>query len=266
MRKRLLITGAAGALGRLSWALEGRVAAQLRLTDITPIKDAPRQTETVVCDLADEAGVSAMVTGCDAILHLGGVSTEQPFPDILQANLIGLHNLYEAARIEGISRIFLASSNHVVGYYEQTEHLSGNAPHKPDGWYGISKSYAEAVAIMYWHKFGIETAIVRIGSCFPEPKDHRMLASWLAPEDYLSLVDRVFAVPRLGCPVIWGVSDNDNRWWDNSAVEWLGWRPKRNSAEFADKIAATVPPPAPDHAMARWQGGAFTLEPVKKHK
>ena len=264
--KRLLITGAAGGLGKVSRKGLRGLADAVRLSDVMPIADAEAGMEVVTCDLADEAAVMAMVEGCDGILHLGGVATEQPFPAILRGNLIGVHNLYEAARVHGVGRIFLASSNHVIGYYEQTEHLSGNAPHKPDGWYGISKSYAEAVALMYWHKFGIETAMVRIGSCFPEPVDHRMLASWLAPEDYLALVRRVFETPRLGCPVIWGMSDNDARWWDNSHVDYLGWKPKRNSAEFAEKIAATVPRPDKDAPAARWQGGNFTAEPVKKEK
>ena len=39
-----------------------------------------------------------MVDGCDGIVHLVGVSVESTFQNILQGNLIGLYNLYEAAR------------------------------------------------------------------------------------------------------------------------------------------------------------------------
>ena len=36
---------------------------------------------------------------------------------------------------------------------------------------------------------GIETAIVRIGSCFPEPINHRMMATWMSYDDF-TLLDR----------------------------------------------------------------------------
>jgi uronate dehydrogenase len=262
MLDRLLITGAAGGLARLIRGDLGHIATSLRLSDIAEPGDLPAGAQFVPCDLADAGAVDALVKGCDGILHLGGISTEQGFDAILNANLIGVRNLYEAARRHGHPRIFLASSNHVVGFYRQEERLGTDAPHKPDGWYGISKSYAEAVALMYFHKFGQETAMVRIGSCFAEPRDHRMLATWLAPEDFVSLTDRVFAAPRLGCPVIWGVSANDVSWWDNSGAGHLGWTPRRSSAEFAAKVAAAVPRPAPTDPVAIWQGGAFTQAPI----
>lgn len=263
MLEKLLITGAAGGLAGLILNDLGHIATSLRLSDIVEPTAMPDGAEFVPCDLADMASVDALVEGCDGILHLGGISTEQAFDKICAANLIGVHNLYEAARKHGRPRIFFASSNHVVGFYRQDEHLGTDAPHKPDGWYGVSKSYGEAVALMYFHKFGQETAMVRIGSCFAEPRDHRMLATWFAPEDFVSLTERVFVAPRLGCPVIWGMSDNDVRWWDNAGAAYLGWKPKRNSAEFARKFK-DVPVPGPNEPVSLYQGGAFTASPIVK--
>lgn len=88
-----------------------------------------------------------------------------------------------------------------------------------------------------------------------------MLATWLAPEDFVSLAECVFAAPRLGCPVIYGASNNDASFWDNSAVAHLGWRLKRNSAEFAEKINR-APPLAKDDPLMIFQGGRFTSGPV----
>jgi uronate dehydrogenase len=51
------------------------------------------------------------VQGVDAIVHLGGYSVEGPFEPILQANIIGVYNLYEAARQHGVKRVVFASSN-----------------------------------------------------------------------------------------------------------------------------------------------------------
>ena len=262
MLKRLLVTGAAGGVARQILPMLGDIADTLRLSDIVEIGTAPEGAETVTCDLADAAAVSDLVAGCDGILHLGGISVEKSWARILPSNIVGVHNLYEAARAHGRPRILFASSNHVVGYYRQDQHLDATAPHRPDGWYGVSKSFGEAVALMYFEKFGQESALVRIGSITPEPVDHRMLATWFAPEDFVALVERVFNVPRLGCPVIYGASANDASWWDNRQVAYLGLRPRRNSAEFREKLDATLERPAPDDAVALYQGGVFTTYPI----
>jgi len=262
MLERLLVTGAAGGIAQLLRGRLGHVARCVRLSDMTEPAGLAPGTEFIPCDLADRGAVDRIVEGCDGILHLGGISTENTFANILNANIVGIHNLYEAARRHGHPRIFQASSNHVVGFYRQDEYLDATSAHKPDSWYGVSKSFAEAVALMYFHKFGQETAMVRIGSCFPEPKDHRMLATWLAPEDFIALVERVFEAPRLGCPVIYGVSGNDATWWDNSAVSYLGWRPRHNAAVFAAKVSAAVPKPDENDPVALYQGGVFTSGPI----
>jgi NAD dependent epimerase/dehydratase family len=125
-----------------------------------------------------------------------------------QRHILGLYNLYEAARANGKPRILFASSNHTVGFYRQDEYLDAAARLRPDGLYGVSKCFGEALACMYFDKFGQETALVRIGTCVERPANHRMLATWMSYDDFAALIGCVFRVPRLGCPVIWGVSDN----------------------------------------------------------
>ena len=83
----------------------------------------------------------ALLEGVDAVVHLGGVSTEQHFDLILQANIVGAYNLYEAARVHGVKRIVFASSNHVTGFYRQDEVIDPRMPVRPDGHYGLSKAY-----------------------------------------------------------------------------------------------------------------------------
>src|SRR3982751_5662454 len=98
VHEKLLLTGAAGGLGK---ALRERLKANcsvLRLSDVQAFGEAAEGEEVVLADLADAAAVHAMVKGVDAIVHLGGVSVEGPFGPILQANILGVYNLYEAAR------------------------------------------------------------------------------------------------------------------------------------------------------------------------
>ena len=262
MLERLLITGAAGGLGMLARERLKPMAKCLRLSDIADMAPAGEGEEVVPCDLADKASVDALVAGCDGVVHLGGVSVEKSFDTILGPNIVGVHNLYEAARAHGMPRIVFASSNHAIGYYRQDRRIGPDIRVKPDGYYGVSKCFGEAVASLYFEKFGQETAIVRIGSCFPEPKNHRMLSTWLSPDDFVSLIECVFRAPRVGCPIVYGVSDNDSCWWDNGAARYIGWRPKDNSERFREKIDAAMPRPDGHSPDAVYQGGAFTAEPI----
>lgn len=264
MLNKLLITGAAGGIGLQLEGKLGHIAKSIRLSDIVEPKSIPEGAEFIAADLADPEAVNRIVEGCDGILHLGGISVENTFDRILQSNIIGVHNLYDAAQAHGQPRIFFASSNHAIGFYRQDEKLDCTTAHKPDSWYGVSKSFGEATALMYFNKYGQESALVRIGSCFPEPKDQRMMATWLSLDDFISLVEKVFTAPRLACPVIYGASDNDASWWDNSGVNYLGWRPKDNSAVFAEKISKTVPMPGKDEPVSVYQGGTFTAAPIMK--
>lgn len=262
MLKRLLITGAAGGLGKMARRRLSNMAEILRLSDIADMEPAGASEEVVTCNLGDRQAVHELVAGCDGILHLGAISVEDSFPRILNANIQGVFNLYEAARHNGRPRIFLASSNHAIGFHRQDQHLDANTVLKPDGLYGVSKCFAEHIAGLYYRKFGQETAIVRIGSCFPEPVDHRMLATWLSYDDFVSLAECVFRAPRLGCPIIYGASNNDCSWWDNSRVAYLGWRPRDNSEVFRAKVDANAQVPAPDSIEALYQGGKFAADTV----
>ena len=144
MLKRLLITGAAGGLGSVIRHQLSNVAETLRLSDISEIEKVNENEEVVICDLADEAAVADLVEGCDGILHLGGVSLEGPFANIMDANIKGVYNLYEAARKHGMPRIIFASSNHTVGFYPQSQKIDADAPTRPDSLYGVLKYLVKA--------------------------------------------------------------------------------------------------------------------------
>ncbi|MFW2545137.1 NAD-dependent epimerase/dehydratase family protein [Primorskyibacter sp. 2E107] len=260
--KRLLITGAAGGLGTALRSKLAPLAETLRLSDMTEITDLSENEESMACDLGDAAAVEALVKGCDGIVHFGGKSTEGPWSVINNANIQGVINLYEAARKNGKPRIVFASSNHATGFYPQDQVIDNTVYPRPDGFYGISKVFGEAVATAYHDKFGMETAIVRIGSCFPEPRNHRMLSTWMSYDDFAAMITRIFDVPKLGCPIIYGASANTATFWDNSNVAWLGWQPKDNGEDYRAKVDADTPKPAPDAPDVIWQGGMFCAEDI----
>ena len=253
----LLMTGAAGGLGQ---AMRARLNANcdvLRLSDIGAMAPAQAGEEVVQADLADAAAVNAMVAGCQAIVHFGGVSTEQPWAPILQANIIGAYNLYEAARIHGVKRVIFASSNHVMGFYRQSEVVDAQTPPRPDGLYGLSKAFGEDLSRLYFDRYDIETACVRIGSSFPEPRDRRMLATWMSYDDLHRLITACLTTPVLGHSIIYGTSDNSVSWYDNRLARHIGYRPQDSSDVFRDAVYARTPEPDLTDPAVQFQGGGF---------
>ena len=190
-------------------------------------------------------------------MHLGGVSVEAPFEPILQANIVGVFHLYEAARRHGVKRIVFASSNHVTGFYRQDEVIDTRVPVRPDGFYGVSKAFGENMAQLYFDRHGIETVCVRIGSSFPEPKDRRMLATWMSYDDLERVVVASLTAPVVGCSVIYGISDNTTRWYDNSRAAHVGFRPQDSSERFRAAVEARQPALDRNDPATVYQGGAF---------
>jgi uronate dehydrogenase len=260
LHPRLLLTGAAGGLGRV---LRPRLKAHchtLRVSDIADLGAAAAGEEVVPVRLEDKAGVDALLQGCDAVVHLGGVSTEHAFEEILPANIVGTYHLYEGARRHGVKRIVFASSNHVIGFYRQDEVIDTRVPMRPDGYYGLSKAFGENLAQFYWDRYGIETVSLRIGSSFPEPKDRRMLATWLSYDDLERLVVASLNAPVVRHTVVYGMSDNTTTWWDNTSARHLGWRPQDSSEPFRASRAAPQPRLDPNDPVAVHQGGGFVTK------
>jgi uronate dehydrogenase len=254
--KRLLLTGAAGGLGLELRTRLKPFCESLRLSDIVEMVSAGPAEEVKVCDLADKAAVDELVKGCEAIVHLGGISTENSFEAILEANIKGVFHVYEAARRHGIRRVIFASSNHTIGFYKQGQVIDADSPKRPDSYYGLSKAYGEELSRFYFDRYGIESACLRIGTCFPEPKDRRGLVTWLSYNDLTELIRCCLSVKTLGHTIVYGASDNRDKWWDNRLVAHLGFKPQDNTEAFRAKVEAK-PELATDDPARIYQGGRF---------
>nr|WP_315237567.1 NAD(P)-dependent oxidoreductase [uncultured Albidiferax sp.] len=255
--EKILLTGAAGGLGKVLRERLKQNCATLRLSDVVDFGVAAEGEEIMLADLADAAAVDAMVQGVDAIVHMGGKSLDGPFLPIMQANILGTYNLYEAARKFGVKRVVFASSNHVTGFYRQDETITADAPARPDGNYGLSKAFGEDLARYYFDRYGIETACVRIGSSFPEPRDRRMLATFLSYGDLHRLITACLTTPALGFSIIFGMSNNSVTWWDNSRARHVGYVPQDSSDMFREAVYARTQAPDFSDPAALHQGGAF---------
>ena len=258
--RRLLLTGAAGGLGRV---LRPRLKAccdTLRVSDVAELGAAAAGEEVRPAKLQDKAAVLALLEEVDAVVHLGGVSVEGPFEPILEANIVGVFHLYEAARIQGVKRIVFASSNHVTGFYKQSQTIDASMPVRPDGNYGVSKAFGENLAQFYFDRYGLETVSLRIGSSFAEPADRRMLATYLSFDDLERLVVASLTAPVVGHSIIYGMSDNSLTWWDNTPARHIGYRPQDSSEPFRAAIEARQPKIDFTQPAALHQGGGFVTK------
>jgi uronate dehydrogenase len=252
----VLITGGAGKIATtLRERLRGKYT--LRLTDLVTPPNLTADESFVAADLADPAAVTRAVEGVDAIIHLGGISKEDSWEKILPANLVGTYNVFEAARQAGVKRIVFASSNHAVGYYRRADTVDHASLPKPDGRYGLSKVFGEAIGSLYADKYGLEVFAVRIGAMTPEPVDVRRLAIWVHPDDLAALVDLGLSLPGLRFEIVYGMSENKRTWWDNNNALRLGYRPKHRSEDYAAAVHAREPPQDPNDRTQVFQGGAY---------
>ena len=231
--KKVLLTGASGGIGSRLRSLLKPVYPGLVLSDLKSPPDLREDETFIPADLADAAAIEALCAGVDGIVHLGGFSVEGPWETILNANIIGCYNLFEAARRQGVKRVVFASSNHVMGFHPRSTTIGAEAVPKPDTRYGLSKLFGEGLGALYAHKHGIGTLSIRIGNFGDQPIDERRLAIWLKPDDLVQLIRIGLEKPDLVYEVVYGMSDNKRAWWDNASALRLGYRPSGRSEDFA---------------------------------
>ncbi len=150
-----------------------------------------------------------------------------------------------------------ASSNHVTGFYKQSERIDVDAPLRPDGLYGVSKCFGENLSSLYFDRYGIESVCLRIGSSFPQVQDRRMLATYLSYDDLVELVRCSLFAPEVGHTVIFGVSGNPQSWWDNGKAAHLGFKAKDTSESQRARVEAASPPLDRSDPASIYQGGRF---------
>jgi len=255
--RRIVLTGAAGGIGTMIRPLLAGIYPGLILSDkVEPANLQPGET-FVAADLARPDEVAAAVEGADGVIHLGGYSVEGPWDTILQANIIGCYNLFEAARQAGVRRVIFASSNHAVGFYPRKRRIGTDVTVRPDSRYGVSKAFGESVGALYADKHGMSVTCLRIGNVGPRPLDVRRLAIWLLPEDLVQLIRIGLEHPDIRFEILYGASDNASSWWDNSRARRLGYQPTGKSEDHRAHAEAEQARIGPDPVGDVFQGGSF---------
>ena len=255
--KKLVLTGAGGRLGSYLREPLAGIADELVSTDITEdIGKLYSGEQYIKADLANYDEVDKVLQGADMVVHMGAIADEAPFEELLGPNFVGAYNIWESAFQNGLRRVVYASSIHAVGMYPKNEFIGTEVPHRPDTFYGLAKCFAEDLGRMYWDKRGLESVHMRILSC-AKVTSARALGSWLSYDDLIQLVLRAIDTPVTGFSVVYGVSDNDRAPVDNSKAAFLGYRPKDNAEQFADRVLADEPVMDPQDPGHMCHGGPF---------
>jgi uronate dehydrogenase len=268
VQERILITGAGGNMGRM---LRTRLAApgrNLRLLNRSPLTPAlpGEAVETISASVTDFSAILAACEGVDAVIHLGGLSGEASFDEILHTNVLGSQHVLEAARRRGVRKVLLASSNHAVGYYTSddapADGLPADLPPRPDSYYGWSKTAVESLGRLYADTYGTDVYCLRIGSCFDVPSNVRHLSTWLSPDDSARLMDACLRTDNGGFHLIWGVSANSRRWWSLKDGEQIGFQPLDDAEFFAAALVDNLGEPDLKEPAHRLVGGELCANPL----
>lgn len=264
---RVLVTGAAGSIGRvLCTGLTDRGHEVVGL-DLVPAPDgfagAWHTTDCTDADavLATFEGQRARAQPLEAVVHLAGIPDESSLPDALNSHVVTTAALLDAMVVHGVDRIVYASSNHAVGRTPRRsipdgQQLGVDARPRPDTFYGVGKVAAEALLSLYVDRYGLDAVACRIGSFQDRPQSARQLSTWLSHDDCVRMVEAALTAPAPGFAVLYGISANTRAWWDLEPGRALGYEPRDDAEEFLEDVGRS---PA-DAVEAAHVGGPFVTE------
>ena len=202
-RMKILITGAAGAVGRqLIKGLGDRY--ELRGLDRLPIPDLD---DVIVGYVGDYATMLKATEGMDATIHLTGV--DHDWEGVLPTNLVGTYNMLETARVNGVRRVVYASRAGVHGPQPEEITRRVDMPPQPIGLYTVSKVFGEALGFSYVQQHELEFVAVRIGNFNRNRnRDQPQHPHQLSHGDCVRVFERAVIHPGVKYEIVYGVSDS----------------------------------------------------------
>ena len=255
---RILLTGAAGSLGRVLTLGLCEIGHEVVGLDLVPEPEG-FTGNWHTADCSDPQAVMAVFDEerLDAVVHMAGRPDEVDLPGELTSHVITTAALLDAMIAHRVSRIVYASSNHAVGRTprpaDRQSLVSDDALPRADSFYGVAKVAAEALLQLYVDRYSIDAVSCRIGSFLPEPTTTRNLATWLSPADAVRMVEAALTAPAPGHAVLYGISNNSDAWWDLEPGRRLGFEPQDDASTYADGIEER----AEDEFEAAFVGGPY---------
>jgi len=235
-RKRVLLTGSAGTIGRI-FRQYARHRYDIVCFDCRPTKGVRK---AFVANLTDLAALRRAARGCDAIVHLAAFPGPADFLEtIVPNNIIGAYNAYEAAAAENVKRFVFASSIHAeFGHGEEAKVTPWMRP-SPTNVYGASKILGENLGRIFSSRHGLSVICLRFGSVLSPRytgwmEKHDMLPTPIAllPKDLCEIIRRSIEVKGVDFAILPAFSNNARRIRDLSLLKKvLGYEPREDAYE-----------------------------------
>ena len=259
--ERILVTGASGRVGEAVRPYLRKRFHQVILTDIQAIDDCQQGESFEQGDISDLSFVSGLAKRSEGLIHLAGlVASHYTFEDNMGPNYLGTHNVYRAAAENGIGNVVYASSHHAVGFTKRGEKIDHTTAHRPDTEYGLSKAFGESAAAFFADKFGLDILSIRIGYVGSDVPNERRLHTWISPRDLAQLIDIGLRTELEGHQIVYGVSNCDDPFFDNSNAERLGYRPQDHSRDAVTNPSVLESKPDLNSIEEGLVGGGFAAK------
>lgn len=255
---RVLVTGAAGAIGRVVVPGLAELGHDVVAVDRADFA-SPAAADVLVADVLDAEAMRTAMDGAHGVVHLAGYPDEADLPGSLESHVLTTATLLDTMVEQHVGRLVLASSNHAVGRTPRSDLLTIDTRPRPDTFYGVAKVAAEALGSLYADRHDITVVACRIGSFMPAPDSRRSLSTWLSPGDAVRMVQAGLTAPHVGFALLYGISANTRAWWDLEPGRRLGYEPVDDAERFADHVLA-APQTDADRFEATYVGGAFAGE------
>ncbi len=250
MTQRILVTGMSGLIGgAVRQHLEGRYDLTALNRSLVP------GVRTVQADIAEFDSILPAFEGQDAVVHLAASARgSDPWERVRDPNLIGVYNVFEAARRAGVSRVIFASSGSTISGWEQVQPyralvngdyenvrrpwpmITHETPVRPAGVYGATKVWGEALARQFTDSSELSIICLRIGLVNEEdrPTDSRQFSVWCSQRDISQMVERCIVAPsELRFDIFYALSRNKWGYRDIShAREVVGFEPSDKAEDY----------------------------------
>ena len=221
MVEKVLITGAAGLVDgilRRHWGNR----FPLRLADCRPIAALAAHEEFAPFDMTDPEDCRRICEGVPTVVHLAADPSSENFADsLLPLNVVGPYNMLEAAAAAGCRRFVFTSSIYAVRGHGPNPPVTPDRPVRPQGLYGVSKCWGEAITRSYAERYGFSAIVVRLGNPrFDQagPWDADEPSYMLSARDTAQLFARCVEVDDLPFAIVHGSSRHRRMWLDIEAT------------------------------------------------
>ena len=264
---KILITGVSGLIGGLlARHLQQRGGYEITALNRSPLEDF----SCFQADIGDLEAIKPAFEGQDVVVHMSAFTVNsfnagnarsdfsgtpaEEWEGHLSYNIIGVYNVYEAARLAGVKRVVFGSSGAAIGGFSlvppydaiaagRYEDVPADYPKitheqvRPLGIYGAAKVWGEALGRHYSDTYGLSVLCLRIGSVRSDdwPNDPHRFSYYFSHRDILQMLDKCIEAPDdLLYDIFMATSDNKWSYYDlEHAREVLGYEPQDGADSFA---------------------------------